>query len=94
MFERADAMYQELFSERRELIEEGPEYAYRAFIDYVTHYKRNLKYALQCYLDAKEAFKDTDIEGFWELELMLYSGTFNNPERFELEENNLLIKDW
>ena len=70
MFERADAMYQELFSERRELIEEGPEYAYRAFIDYVTHYKRNLKYALQCYLDAKEAFKDTDIEGFWELELM------------------------
>ena len=92
MFERADAMYQELFSERRELIEEGPEYAYRAFIDYVTHYKRNLKYALQCYLDAKEAFKDTDIEGFWELELMLYSGTFNNPERFELERKQFVDK--
>ena len=70
MFERADAMYKELFSERRELIEEGPEYAYRAFIDYVTLYKRNLKNALQCYLDAKEIFKDTDIEGFWELELI------------------------
>ena len=92
MFERADAMYQELFSERMELIEEGPEYAYRAFIDYVTLYKRNLKYALQCYLDAKETFKDTDIEGFWELELMLYSGTFNNPERFELERKQFVDK--
>lgn len=92
MFERADAMYQELFSERMELIEEGPEYAYRAFIDYVTLYKRNLKYALQCYLDAKETFKDTDIEGFWELELMLYSNTFNNPERFEIERKQFVDK--
>ena len=92
MFERVDAMYKELFSERRELIEEGPEYAYRAFIDYVTLYKRNLKNALQCYLDAKEIFKDTDIEGFWELELMLYSNTFNNPERFEIERKQFVDK--
>ncbi len=85
MFEEADTMYRELLSKRKELIEEGPEYAYRAFIDYVTLYKRDLKYALQCYLDAKEAFQDTDIEGFWELELMLYSNSFNNPERFEID---------
>ena len=85
MFEQADAMYKELFSKRKELFEESPEYAYRAFIDYVTLYKRDLKYALQCYLDAKEAFQDTDIEGFWELELMLYSNSFNEPERFLIE---------
>lgn len=85
MFEQADAMYKELFSKRKELFEESPEYAYRAFIDYVTLYKRDLKYALQCYLDAKEAFQDTDIEGFWELELMLYSNSFNEPERFLVE---------
>lgn len=92
MLDEADAMYKELLSERKELIEEGPEYAYRAFIDYVTLYKRDLKYALQCYLDAKEAFKDTDIEGFWELELMLYSSSFNNPERFEVERKQFVDK--
>lgn len=61
-------------------------------MDYVTLYKRDLKYALQCYLDAKEAFKDTDIEGFWELELMLYSSSFNNPERFEIERKHFMEK--
>lgn len=92
MFDKADAMYKELLSERKELIAEGPEYAYRAFIDYVTLYKRDLKYALQCYLDAKEAFQDTDIEGFWELELMLYSSSFNDPERFESERRHFVEK--
>lgn len=92
MFDQADAMYKELLSERKELISEGPEYAYRAFIDYVTLYKRDLKYALQCYLDAKEAFHDTDIEGFWELELMLYSNSFNNPERFGEERKHFVEK--
>lgn len=92
MLDEADAMYKELFSEQKELIEESPEYAYRAFIDYVTRYKRDLKYALQCYLDAKEAFQDTDIEGFWELELMLYSSSFNDPERFEVERRHFVDK--
>lgn len=92
MLDEADAMYKELLSEHKELIEEGPEYAYRAFIDYVTLYKRDLKYALQCYLDAKEAFLDTDIEGFWELELMLYSSSFNDPERFEIERRHFVDK--
>lgn len=92
MFDHADAMYRELLSTRKELVENEPEYAYRAFIDYVTFYKRDLKYALQCYLDAKESFKDTDIEGFWELELMLYSNSFNNPERFELERKQFVDK--
>lgn len=92
MFDEADAMYSELLSKRKELIEDGPEYAYRAFIDYVTLYKRDLKYALQCYLDAKESFQDTDIEGFWELELMLYSNSFNDPERFEVERRHFVDK--
>lgn len=92
MLDNADAMYKELLSERKELIEEGPEYAYRAFIDYITLYRRDLKYALQCYLDAKEAFRDTDIEGFWELELMLYSSSFNDPERFEVERRHFVDK--
>lgn len=90
MMDRADAMYKELFADRRELIEEEPEYAYRAYIDYITLYHRDLKDALQCYLDSKETFQDTDIEGFWELELMLYSNTFNEPERFETERQSFL----
>lgn len=92
MLDKADEMYKELLSERKELIEEGPEYAYRAFIDYITLYRRDLKYALQCYLDAKAAFRDTDIEGFWELELMLYSNSFNDPERFEMERKHFVEK--
>lgn len=84
MLAESDAMYRELLTKRKELIADGPEYAYRAYIDYITLYHRDLKDALQCYLDAKEAFKDTDIEGFWELELMFLTNTFNDPDRFEV----------
>lgn len=92
MMDQADSMYKELLAERKDLITEGPEYAYRAYIDYITMYHRDLKDALQCYLDAKEAFQDTDIEGYWELELMVYTNTFNNPERFEIERMSFLEK--
>ena len=92
MMDQADAMYKELLAERKELIAEGPEYAYRAYIDYITLYHRDMKDALQCYLDAKEVFQDTDIEGFWELELMVYTNTFNDPERFEIERKPFMEK--
>lgn len=85
MIDKADEMYKELLTERKELISDEPEYAYRAYIDFITLYHRNLRDALQCFLDAKDAFRDTDIEGFWELELMIYTNTFNNPARFETE---------
>ena len=92
MMDKADGMYRELLAERKELITESPEYAYRAYIDYIIMYRRDLKDALQCYLDAKEAFKDTDIEGFWELELMVYTNCFNDPDRFEIEREPFLEK--
>ena len=92
LLEKADDMYKELLSKRKELFRGSPEYVYRAFMDYVTFYKRDLKYALQCYIDAKEAFQDTDIEGFWELELAFYSNSFNEPERFLLERKHFVDK--
>lgn len=92
MMDKADEMYRELLAKRKELIADEPEYAYRAFIDYITMYRRDLRYALQCYLDAKDAFQDTDIEGFWELELMICSNVFNNPERFEVERKPFVEK--
>lgn len=92
MMDKADQMYKELLVERKELISDEPEYAYRAYIDYITLYHRDLKDALQCYLDAKASFRDTDIQGFWELELMGYTNTFNNPERFEVERLPFLEK--
>lgn len=85
MIGKADEMYKELLTERKELISDEPEYAYRAYIDFITQYRRDLKDALQCFLDAKQAFRDSDIQGFWELELMIYTNTFNNPESFENE---------
>lgn len=90
MMDKADAMYRELLAERKELISDEPEYAYRAFMEYVTRYRRDMKDALKCFLDAKESFRDTDIEGFWELELMLFTNTLNEPERFEIERKPFL----
>lgn len=92
MMDEADVMYRELLAERKELISDEPEYAYRAYMDYITLYQRDVKDALQCYLDAKDSFKDTDIKGFWELELMVCTNTFNNPERFELERRPFVEK--
>ena len=92
LMDKADEMYTELITSRKELISDEPEYAYRAVIDYVTLHKRNLKIALQSYIKAKEAFCDTDIEGFWELELMVCTNSFNEPERFENERKPFLEK--
>lgn len=90
MMDQADSMFKELLAERKELISDEPEYAYRAYIDYIVKYRRDIGEALQCYLDAKESFQDTDIEGFWELELMLHTNTFNDPERFETERKSFM----
>lgn len=90
MMDQADAMFKELLVDRKELISDEPEYAYRAYIDYIIQYRRDIKDALQCYLDAKESFVDTDIEGFWELELMIHTNSFNDPERFEIERKSFM----
>lgn len=85
LLDEADSMYRELFMSKRQLIADEPEYAYRAYIEYVTTYHRDMRDALRCFLDAKKAFRDTDIMGFWELDLMFYTNTFNHPERYETE---------
>lgn len=87
-FDIADERYLELFREHEELYREEPEYIYRACLDYVKEYHRDLKIALRCYLDSTNRFDDKDILGFWELELMLMTCTFNEPERFEEERRH------
>lgn len=64
--------------------------AFRIFEKDGVQYRRDIKDALQCYLDAKESFVDTDIEGFWELELMIHTNSFNDPERFEIERKSFM----
>ncbi|MDD3339253.1 MAG: hypothetical protein PHS82_10405 [Lachnospiraceae bacterium] len=81
----ADILYKKLFLEHRDLIEPESEFVYRSYIDYVTINQRNVNDALKCFLEAKTYIKDVDIENYWELELMLYTNTFNEPERFEEE---------
>jgi hypothetical protein len=83
--DEADDLYKKLFLENRDLIGEESEFIYRAYIDYVTVHNRDMKDALKCYLDAKPQIKDADIANYWEMELMLYTSTFNDPERFEEE---------
>lgn len=83
LFDYSDEMFRKLFTEDADLIEDLPEYAYRAYIDYITLYNRNINDALKCYITAKDKFADTDIAGYWETELMWITETFNDPDRFE-----------
>lgn len=83
--DEADKMYQDLLSNHKELYEDTPEYAYRAYLDFIRDHRRDPKYALQYFLDGKELFHDRDIARFWELELMGTTFNFNEPKRFEEE---------
>ncbi len=93
MLDEADAMYRELISGKKSLFTDGPEFAYRAYIDFVTNYRRDPKDALQAFVDARRGFIDADIESFWELELMFMTNTFNDPERFEEERHSFVERD-
>lgn len=98
LFDYADEWYKKLFTENFDLIQDEQEMGYRSYIDYIVSYGRNLKDALRCYLQVKDSIKDSDISGYWELELMALTNTFNHPERFEEErwpfvEENLIPED-
>ena len=85
MLDKADEMFEKLFTEQKEYVESEPEYAYRAYILYILDYQRDLKKALQFYVTHKDEMKDGDIREFWESELMMCTNSFNNPEQFEEE---------
>ena len=81
----ADAMYQDLLNNHEELYRDEPEYAYRAYLDFIKEHRRDPQNALAYFLAGRDKFDDKEIAGFWELELMLATCTFNEPERFEEE---------
>ena len=83
--DKADEMYQDLLSNHKELYEDAPEYAYRAYLDFIRNHQRDLKYALQYFLEGQALFHDGDIARFWEMELWSMTCCFNEPERFETE---------
>lgn len=91
MLDKADAMFEALFQEHEEYVKEEPEYAYRAYIDYIMNYRRDIKDALRFYLEHQNEMKDEEIRSFWEHELMRYTNSFNNPEDFE-QERLLFLK--
>lgn len=85
MLEKADAMFRDLFELHQDYVRHEPEYAYRAYIDYIVNYRRDIKDALRFFITHKAEMQDVNIAGFWELELMMYTNSFNDPERFESE---------
>lgn len=91
MLDKADEMFEKLFTEHKEYVESEPEYIYRAYILYILDYQRDLKKALQFYTMNKDEMKDGDIREFWESELMMCTNSFNNPKQFE-EERKLLVE--
>lgn len=85
MLDQADEMFRELFEEHSDYVRGDEEFAYRAYLDFILNYHRNLKDALRFYLTHKAEMKDTVISEFWEFELMMDTCSFNQPERFEEE---------
>lgn len=91
MLDKADAMFESLFTEHTEYVESEPEYAFRAYIGYIIDYQRDLKKALHFYLLHKNEMKDEIVRELWELELMMCTNSFNNPDEF-VEMRNVLVE--
>lgn len=91
MLDKADAMFESLFTEHTEYVESEPEYAFRAYIGYILDYQRDLKKALHFYLLHKDEMKDEIVRELWESELMMCTNSFNNPDEF-VEMRNVLVE--
>lgn len=95
MFDKADKLYEDLFYSQSvlPLIKDTLEYVCRAYIDYVVHYRRNIKNALRVFVDHKSEMKDFNLRDFLEHELMSYTCSFNNPEWFEEERYSFVQQE-
>lgn len=91
MLDKADAMFESLFTEHTEYVESEPEYAFRAYIGYILDYQRDLRKALHFYLLHKNEMKDEIVRELWESELMMCTNSFNNPDEF-VEMRNVLVE--
>ena len=91
MLDKADAMFESLFTEHTEYVESEPEYAFRAYIGYIIDYQRDLRKALHFYLLHKNEMKDEIVRELWESELMMCTNSFNNPDEF-VEMRNVLVE--
>lgn len=91
MLDKADAMFESLFTEHTGYVESEPEYAFRAYIGYIIDYQRDLKKALHFYLLHKNEMKDEIVRELWESELMMCTNSFNNPDEF-VEMRNVLVE--
>lgn len=91
MLDKADAMFESLFTEHTEYVESELEYAFRAYIGYIIDYQRDLKKALHFYLLHKNEMKDEIVRELWESELMMCTNSFNNPDEF-VEMRNVLVE--
>jgi hypothetical protein len=90
--DKADVWYKDLFVKHFDYISDEPEYAYRAYIDYVIHYRRDIKDAIEVYLAHKDEMNDKNISEFFKWELRMYTNCFNHPEEFD-EERKLFVED-
>lgn len=78
--DKSKELYESAFEERKYLIEEQPEYFYRAYIMFIVENQFNLKYALECYVNHRSEMEDDMVRILLELELQFDSCCFNDPE--------------
>ncbi len=79
----ADEMYRDLLNNHREFYSDEPEYAFRAYLDFIRGFRQDAGKAIKYFLEGEAEFLDKSIAGFWESELMLVTSTFNDPSSFE-----------
>lgn len=92
MVEKTKALYDSVFNERRYLIHDQAEYFYRCYIDFIMARGLNVAPALRCFVDHRDDFKDPFIAMSFEMDLMFYTCTFNNPDRM-LENVKILFDE-
>lgn len=90
--DKADIWYKSLFTDHFDYIKDEPEYAYRSYIDYVAHYRRDIKDAIEIYLSHKDEMHDKNVSEFFKWELRMYTNCFNDPKEFD-EERRLFVED-
>lgn len=73
-------LYESAFEDRKYLIEEQPEYFYRAYIMFIIDNQLDLKYALECFINHRSEMEDDMVRMLLEVELQFDSCSFNDPE--------------
>ena len=92
LFDKAKELYESVFTERKYLISDQPEYFYRCYIDFILTHHYNLLPAIECFVEHRNEFRDIFIRMTFEMDLNFATATFNHPDQM-LEDAKVLFDE-